>query len=85
MDEHLRHMTDGRWHDDCRYCRRRREEGGTGVPPAEILRSYERRNGPSLFPDLRVALLAGADALEQLEIGGDLVAIIGHLGGETDG
>jgi hypothetical protein len=33
--EHLRHMTDGRWHDDCRYCRRRRVEGGTGVPAAE--------------------------------------------------
>lgn len=29
---HLRdHLTDGRWHDDCRYCLRRRSEGGSGV------------------------------------------------------
>lgn len=30
--EHLRyHLTDGRWHDDCQWCRRRRVFGGTGV------------------------------------------------------
>ena len=29
--EHLVHMTDGRWHDDCRFCLRRRENGGTGL------------------------------------------------------
>ncbi len=29
---HLRvHLTDGRWHDDCRWCRTRRVYGGTGV------------------------------------------------------
>jgi len=33
IDEHLRHMTDGRWHDECRYCLKRRREGGTGVGP----------------------------------------------------
>jgi hypothetical protein len=30
--EHERHLTDGRWHDDCRSCLRRRERGGTGLP-----------------------------------------------------
>lgn len=30
--EHLRvHITDGRWHDDCAWCRERRIHGGTGV------------------------------------------------------
>lgn len=29
---HLDHMTDGRWHDDCRWCRNRRVTGGFGVP-----------------------------------------------------
>ena len=29
--EHLAHMTDGRWHDDCRFCLRRRVKGGTGL------------------------------------------------------
>jgi hypothetical protein len=29
--EHLNHMTDGRWHDNCRFCLRRREKGGTGL------------------------------------------------------
>ncbi len=29
--EHLNHMTDGRRHDDCRFCLRRREKGGTGL------------------------------------------------------
>jgi hypothetical protein len=28
---HLLHMTDGRWHDDCQYCLRRREKGRTGL------------------------------------------------------
>lgn len=32
VESHLRHMTDGRWHDDCQYCRKRRLHGGTGVP-----------------------------------------------------
>jgi hypothetical protein len=32
MREHLRnHLTDGRWHDSCKWCYRRRVEGGTGV------------------------------------------------------
>jgi hypothetical protein len=30
--EHLRHMTDGHWHDRCPYCVARRSEGGTGLP-----------------------------------------------------
>lgn len=29
--EHLSHMTDGRWHDNCPFCLRRREKGGTGL------------------------------------------------------
>lgn len=29
--EHLNHMTDGRWHDACQFCLRRREKGGTGL------------------------------------------------------
>lgn len=29
--DHLDHMTDGRWHDDCPYCLSRREHGGTGL------------------------------------------------------
>lgn len=41
IDAHNRHMTDGRWHDDCRYCRNRRRFGGTGVDIAfEGERSY---------------------------------------------
>jgi hypothetical protein len=24
-------MTDGRWHDNCPFCLRRREKGGTGL------------------------------------------------------
>jgi hypothetical protein len=36
VKEHLSHMTDGRWHDDCWYCLRRREKGGTGVPDDEL-------------------------------------------------
>jgi predicted RNA-binding Zn-ribbon protein involved in translation (DUF1610 family) len=32
VTEHLRtHLTDGRWHDSCYYCRQRRLHGGTGV------------------------------------------------------
>jgi hypothetical protein len=32
-EDHLRwHLTDGRWHDDCRWCLERRVHGGTGVP-----------------------------------------------------
>lgn len=27
-----RHLTDGYWHDGCRYCLRRRVHGGTGLP-----------------------------------------------------
>lgn len=34
------HMTDGRWHDDCRWCLARRSEGGTGVG-AETRLEYE--------------------------------------------
>ena len=33
--EHLRHMTDGLWHDDCKFCLRRRRRGGTGLAPEE--------------------------------------------------
>lgn len=30
--EHLRnHLTDGWWHDDCKFCLRRRRYGGTGL------------------------------------------------------
>ena len=29
--EHLHHLTDGRWHDDCTYCFARRVQGGNGV------------------------------------------------------
>jgi len=36
IGEHLRHMTDGRWHDGCTYCLRRRVNGGTGVPDDEM-------------------------------------------------
>lgn len=35
--EHLRHMTDGHWHDRCRFCLRRRAKGGTGVLPEDYL------------------------------------------------
>lgn len=32
--EHLRqHLSDGRWHDGCRWCLRRRVHGGTGLEP----------------------------------------------------
>lgn len=32
--EHLReHLTDGRWHDDCFYCRHRRIRSGNGTEP----------------------------------------------------
>lgn len=31
--EHLRHMTDGTWHDECRFCIYRRRHGGNGIPP----------------------------------------------------
>jgi hypothetical protein len=29
--EHDQHLTDGHWHDNCRWCRRRRVHGGTGT------------------------------------------------------
>ena len=29
--KHLKHMTNGRWHDDCLACLRRRVKGGTGL------------------------------------------------------
>jgi hypothetical protein len=32
ITDHLRdHLTDGRFHDGCRYCHRRRLDGGTGL------------------------------------------------------
>lgn len=31
LDHLSRHLTDGRWHDDCRPCQNRRINGGTGV------------------------------------------------------
>jgi hypothetical protein len=32
LTEHLRdHLTDGRWHDSCRWCLRRRVHGAAGV------------------------------------------------------
>jgi hypothetical protein len=34
---HLWHMTDGHWHDHCRFCLRRREKGGNGVLPEDYL------------------------------------------------
>ncbi len=34
VQTHLQqHLTDGRWHDDCKYCLERRSKGGTGVRP----------------------------------------------------
>ena len=32
-DPHYSHLTDGRWHDDCRFCLVRRVHGGTGLEP----------------------------------------------------
>jgi hypothetical protein len=29
--EHMSHLTDGKWHDECSYCLRRRVHGGTGL------------------------------------------------------
>ena len=41
--EHLRyHLTDGAWHDRCRFCRNRRVHGGTGVPSAATLPRADR-------------------------------------------
>lgn len=41
--EHLRHhLTDGFWHDGCRWCLRRRVYGGTGT---EILLHTESEAG----------------------------------------
>ena len=34
--EHLRHMTDGHWHDGCWYCLRRRDQGGTGIAALDL-------------------------------------------------
>ncbi len=34
-DHERNHLTDGRWHDKCSFCLRRRVEGGTGVPITE--------------------------------------------------
>jgi hypothetical protein len=43
--EHLAHLTDGHWHDSCRFCLRRREKGGTGLEgeavPARLLEARE--------------------------------------------
>jgi hypothetical protein len=39
--EHLNHMTDGRWHDGCRFCLRRREKGGSGLEGEVMLCSAE--------------------------------------------
>jgi predicted RNA-binding Zn-ribbon protein involved in translation (DUF1610 family) len=33
--EHLWHATDGRWHDACRWCQRRRVTGGNGLSVTE--------------------------------------------------
>jgi hypothetical protein len=41
--EHLCHMTDGRWHDDCRYCLQRRVTGGTGIPAAADQWDFDAR------------------------------------------
>jgi len=43
--DHLFHMTDGRWHDDCTWCLTRRVHGGNGVDPAimEEFRAEENR------------------------------------------
>jgi hypothetical protein len=36
LARHLQwHLTDGRWHDDCRWCLTRREFGGDGLSEAE--------------------------------------------------
>ena len=43
--EHLRHhITDGRWHDDCPWCRERRVHGGTGVTVSAV---GVQRQGPT--------------------------------------
>lgn len=34
--EHHRHLTDGRWHDDCAKCKRRRVAGGTGCDCTDV-------------------------------------------------
>lgn len=34
-ESHLRHMTDGHWHDRCYWCRIRRVVGGTGFGPGQ--------------------------------------------------
>jgi hypothetical protein len=41
--EHLWHMTDGHWHDDCRYCLQRRVTGGTGIPAAADRWDFDAR------------------------------------------
>ena len=43
--EHLNHMTDGRWHDSCPMCLRRRVNSGTGIPEYD---AYLRRTHPEL-------------------------------------
>lgn len=50
--EHLReHLTDGRWHDDCGLCLRRRRHGGTGIrcqetiTPNDLTYQCERSEG----------------------------------------
>jgi hypothetical protein len=39
--EHLDHMTDGHWHDNCPYCLRRREKGGTGLEGSRTSANWE--------------------------------------------
>jgi hypothetical protein len=42
FDHLVSHLTDGWWHDECRYCLARRRHGGTGVSD-EQRRAYEQR------------------------------------------
>lgn len=46
---HLFHMTDGRWHDDCEWCVRRRVFGGDGTAmPLTAGRLWRERKAAGL-------------------------------------
>ena len=40
--EHLNHMTDGRWHDTCHWCLRRRVHSGTGIAEYDAYLTRQR-------------------------------------------
>jgi len=44
LREHLEsHITDGKWHDQCPYCLKRRRFGGTGVENRDEATGEETR------------------------------------------